>query len=141
MNQGNKYVNNGFSLIELMVVVAILGIIMGIAVPSYSKYVKSSNRTDATIALESIRGFQTKFKFVNNVYASNVSDVGGSDTEHGYYVLSVSTAKADTGCSDDGVCFIATASVNPASDSQSGDVGCTTMTIESNGRKLPEDCF
>jgi len=141
MQKINSIGSRGFSLIELMVVVAILGIIMGIAVPSYSTYVASSNRTDGTIALQNIRGLQTKFKFLNNVYASNVGDVGGGDTKSGYYVLSVSTLKTDTGCSKDGVCFIATAIVNPENNSQNRDTGCTTMTIESNGRTLPQDCF
>ena len=137
----NQFIKNGFSLIELMVVVAILGIIMGIAIPSYSKYVLTSNRTDATIALQSMMGKQNKYKFLNNSYASDVSDVGGGDTENGYYVITLSTDKDDTGCTKDGVCFIATAKVNPANSRQSGDEGCTTMTIESNGRTLPADCF
>ncbi|BCE02391.1 type IV pilin protein [Marinicellulosiphila megalodicopiae] len=141
MNRLTLNKQTGFSLIELMIVVAILGIIMAIAVPSYSQYVKSANRTDATIALENLRGLQNKFKFANNLYASDIADVGGSATESGYYVLSVSTDKDDTGCSKDGVCFIATATVNPSNASQAGDTGCTSLTIESNGRTLPEDCF
>jgi len=45
---------HGFSLMELMIVVAIVGIIAAIAIPSYSKYVTRTRRADAITALETI---------------------------------------------------------------------------------------
>ena len=43
--------NKGFTLIELMVTVAVVAILAMIAIPSYTQYIRRSNRTDATKTL------------------------------------------------------------------------------------------
>lgn len=42
---------NGFTLIELMVVITIVGILAAIAIPSYTRYIDQSNRSDAKATL------------------------------------------------------------------------------------------
>ena len=61
----------GMTLIELMIVVAIVALLASIAVPSYRQYVLRANRTEATTALLQLAAAQEKFYLQNNTYAGN----------------------------------------------------------------------
>ncbi|MFK5969097.1 MAG: type IV pilin protein [Candidatus Marithrix sp.] len=63
--------NKGFSLIELMIVVAIIGVITAIAYPTYRQHVLESNRFEAKSALMDLSQLQEEFYIENNKYASN----------------------------------------------------------------------
>ena len=63
----------GFSLIELMVVVVIIGIIVSIALPSYIQYVTRTNRTAAEAQMLAIADREEQFLLSNRAYADQTA--------------------------------------------------------------------
>jgi len=61
-----KNSSSGFTLIELMIAVAIVGILASIAYPSYTEFVKKANRADAQAALVSLASALELWKLNNN---------------------------------------------------------------------------
>ena len=114
----------GFTLIELMITVAVVGILAAIAYPSYMDSVRKSRRSDAINDLSAIALAQEKWR-VNNTTYGTLTDVWGGVlfTSGGYYGLTVANAATT---------FSVTATA-VTTKSQNGDTGCTVLTINQNG--------
>lgn len=69
----NQYAVRGFTLIELMIVVAILGIISAIAFPSYQENVAKSRRADVKSVLTENAQLMERFYTENNRYDQNLA--------------------------------------------------------------------
>ena len=86
---GKVWAYKGFTLIELMIVVVIIGIISAVAIPSYNSYVYESRRSDAYIAVTSAAAEQERIYTYDNQYTTDISRLGGARSPEGYYTISV----------------------------------------------------
>ena len=100
----------GFTLIEVMIVMLILGIIASIAIPSYRSYVLRANRTEARSALLALAAAQEKYYLQCNIYVATLDDSAANvcpatgvtaslnfagTTERGLYTITVTAADAN----------------------------------------------
>ena len=70
MDQRSDKKNSGFTLIEVLIVVAILGILMSIAVPAYSEYIRRAHRAAAQQFLLDVAQRQEQYLLDNRQYAT-----------------------------------------------------------------------
>lgn len=92
--------NKGFSLIELMIVVAIVGIIASIAYPSYKEYITRARRTDGQTALLDLasrmeRYYSEQNSYANAIFGTSANSVRSSNlSPESWYQLTITSTAA-----------------------------------------------
>lgn len=97
----------GYTLIELMVVVAIVGILAAVAYPAYTLHVRRAHRAEARAALQDAQQYMERYHAVYHRYTTQAEQAPalplrlrtvpeGATAEAARYRLSVSEAKTDT---------------------------------------------
>ncbi|MDZ7923973.1 MAG: type IV pilin protein [Marinagarivorans sp.] len=124
----------GFTLIEMMIVVVIIGILAAIAVPSYQEHIRKTRRVDARETLTRIATLQERFFFQTSKYSASPTDFGGPATgdwpsPEGWYKINLAL-EAGGGCAVGATpCnkFKVTAT---AIGVQASDTKCATFSID-----------
>ena len=119
--------DRGFSLVEVVVAVALAGILLAAAMPSYSDYLLRSRRSDAATALAQLQVAQERWRGNNTSYASSTAALGlPSTSPQGHYSVSVSASSA-TGYS---------ATATATSSQQLADTACRLMGLAMAGGNI-----
>jgi type IV pilus assembly protein PilE len=135
----------GFTLIELIIAVIIIGILAAVVYPSYIEQVKKTRRADAKIALTELAGLQENYFVENNRYAASLKlllgitsgekygfELAGSQlrSKDGFYLITLVDPTTRN--------FRLTAEPDPTK-SQKDDTQCTQFSIDQTGKKKSSD--
>ncbi|MCL4316407.1 MAG: prepilin-type N-terminal cleavage/methylation domain-containing protein [Gammaproteobacteria bacterium] len=132
----------GFTLIELMIVVAIVGLLAAIAYPSYMDSVRKGRRAEAITALYQIQLAQEKWRANNSTYTGTLGTGGlglsatvpASGTA--YYDLALSNNSAT------GFTAKATAKTTGGQDKDTaGGISCKELTLTQSGPSGQDACW
>ena len=90
MTKSIRYPQLGFTLIELMIVVAIIGVLAAIAYPSYQRYVIKTKRTDMMSEMQNIASTIESRKLAQGRYSNDsTSGLGGDYPKQGTVLYKV----------------------------------------------------
>ena len=121
--------HDGFTLIELMITIVIIGILAGVALPGYQNAVRKSHRSAAQAEMLDIANREQQYFLANRSYTSSLSNLGYSVPTEVAARYTCTVSVTSTG--------LPTFTVSCAPTSLQSASGFSTLTLDSTGAKAP----
>ncbi len=121
--------HDGFTLIELMITIVIIGILAGIALPAYQNSVRKSHRSAAQAEMLDIANREQQYLLANRSYTATLSNLGYSVPTEVAARYTCTVSVTSTG--------LPTFTVSCAPTSLQSASGFSTLTLDSTGAKAP----
>ena len=122
----------GFTLVELMIVVGIVAILVALALPSYTKYVRKANRGEAQQILLNWANNQEIWRANDSDYATTAELAAPT---HARYTFTATNLSATT------YTLVATASTDDQLKDEERSVPCSPLSITQANAKSPNQCW
>lgn len=123
---------HGFSLIELLIVMAIAAILVMVALPAYNESVRKNRRSEAMTALSAVQQAQERWRANNVAYTTTLADLGlNAEDPWQYYTIAVVAAGEEPLAS----AYVATA-LGRSGTSQADDANCRRMGVRLMGGNI-----
>ncbi|MBE9515469.1 MAG: prepilin-type N-terminal cleavage/methylation domain-containing protein [Proteobacteria bacterium] len=144
-NQRSTQNANGFTLIELMIVVVIIGVIAAFAIPSYQDSIRKSKRADAKTAISDAAARMEQFYLDRKTYTNDMTDLNyagipaapTTNSPEGYYRISSVAPAWDAGGCFPTTCYELRAVAIDLE--QLKDINCRQFAMDSRGNKTSEN--
>lgn len=115
----------GFSLIELMIAIAVVGLLVMVALPTFMDSIRKGRRSEGIAAIAAIQQAQERWRASHPTYTTTLSDLPASaTTPKGYYGLALSAPTAPDTLA---IGYDVTAT---AASSQAADTKCALLAVE-----------
>ncbi len=119
----------GFTLVEVMIAVAIVAILAAVALPTFMDSIRKSRRTDAFSAIANVQQLQERWRSNRSAYAASLTNAPDHATTPGLGLASARTAKGyyDLALSGTGAAGYTVTAASVSNTSQANDSRCAAL--------------
>lgn len=130
----------GFSLIELMIVVAVVALLVALALPSYKQFIRKSNRGEAQQLMMNYANLEEIWRANNSTYADETGIPLPTHDNYTFFIRATGNTCANTDPTATAYIIVACAQGDQANDKAQGTT-CTPLTLDQANAKTPAVCW